>query len=197
MTKQKQLFETGGMPKGLLYQENFVTKSEEKELLGNIRKLHFENFQYYEYTGKRRSVVFGYQYKFGEGKELQKTIPISSFLEPLKHKMASFSDIPEKALVQSVIVEYIPGAGIGWHRDLPFFGEVVGLSLLSEANFRFRKVLQEEERKKWQRYNLLLPPRSIYVIREDARKIWQHSIPSVNSLRYSITFRTLQKMILD
>jgi alkylated DNA repair dioxygenase AlkB len=34
-------------------------------------------------------------------------------------------------------------------------------------------------------------PRSAYLLRGDARWDWQHSIPPVDELRYSVTFRTL------
>jgi alkylated DNA repair dioxygenase AlkB len=38
-----------------------------------------------------------------------------------------------------------------------------------------------------------LEPRSIYVMRGVARSEFQHSIPAVEKLRFSITFRTLAK----
>jgi alkylated DNA repair dioxygenase AlkB len=39
----------------------------------------------------------------------------------------------------------------------------------------------------------VLEPRSIYVLRGAARWSFQHSIPAVTRLRYSITFRTLRE----
>jgi alkylated DNA repair dioxygenase AlkB len=41
-------------------------------------------------------------------------------------------------------------------------------------------------------FSTILEPRSIYVIRGPARWQYQHSIPPVENLRYSITFRTLR-----
>jgi DNA oxidative demethylase len=35
-----------------------------------------------------------------------------------------------------------------------------------------------------------LPPRSLYVLAEDARYVWQHSLPPMRGTRYSITFRS-------
>ena len=35
-------------------------------------------------------------------------------------------------------------------------------------------------------------PRSAYLMREPARSHWQHSIPAVEALRYSVTFRTVR-----
>lgn len=41
---------------------------------------------------------------------------------------------------QALVNMYVPGAGIGWHRDAPPFGPtVVGISLASEEVMRFRR----------------------------------------------------------
>jgi alkylated DNA repair dioxygenase AlkB len=39
------------------------------------------------------------------------------------------------------------------------------------------------------RQNLVAEPRSVYLLRGPVRTEWEHSIPGVESLRYSITFR--------
>jgi alkylated DNA repair dioxygenase AlkB len=41
-------------------------------------------------------------------------------------------------------------------------------------------------------HEIVLPPRSGYVMRDDARQRYEHHIPAVEHLRYSITFRTLR-----
>ena len=82
--------------------------------------------------------------------------------------------------------EYAPGAGIGWHKDRPQFGETAGVSLLAEARLRLRR----KEGPGWQRLSQLLKPRSAYQLSGDARHVWEHSIPPQEQLRYSITFRT-------
>jgi alkylated DNA repair protein (DNA oxidative demethylase) len=40
---------------------------------------------------------------------------------------------------------------------------------------------------------LELAPRSAYLLAGKARWSWQHSIPSTEDLRYSVTFRTLKR----
>jgi alkylated DNA repair dioxygenase AlkB len=85
------------------------------------------------------------------------------------------------------VTEYGPGAPIGWHKDKFVFGRVVGISLLSPCTFRLRRRRGE----KWQRYSITLEPGSAYVMAEEARTVWEHSIPPVEQLRYSITFREL------
>jgi alkylated DNA repair dioxygenase AlkB len=38
-----------------------------------------------------------------------------------------------------------------------------------------------------------LEPRSAYMLTGDARTKWQHQIPPVKELRYSLTFRSLRR----
>ncbi len=86
------------------------------------------------------------------------------------------------------MTEYTPGTPIGWHRDRPQYGIIVGVSLLSSAILRFRC----QAGAGWARHAQLLEPRSLYVLSGPARELWQHSIPAVDALRYSVTFRTLR-----
>jgi alkylated DNA repair dioxygenase AlkB len=92
-----------------------------------------------------------------------------------------------EALVHALVNEYPPGAPIGWHRDKAAFGQVVGVSLLSPCTLRFRR----PDGSGWERRSLTLEPRSAYWLAGEARLAWEHSIPPVEALRYSVTFRTL------
>ena len=89
-----------------------------------------------------------------------------------------------------LVTEYGPGAGIGWHRDKAVFGETIGVSLLSPCVLRLRRKVGE---KKWERANVVAEPRSAYLLCGPARSEWEHSIPAVDALRYSITFRNLRE----
>ena len=88
---------------------------------------------------------------------------------------------------RSSINQYQPGAGIGWHRDKAEFDEVPAVSLLAPCNLRFRR----ESGETWERASLTVEPRSAYLLSGPARSVWQHSIPALDRLRYSITLRTL------
>src|SRR5262249_9741084 len=90
---------------------------------------------------------------------------------------------------ETLVQRYPPGASIGWHRDAPAFGAVIGVSLLSACRMRF----QRGSGKARQVAALDLPPRSVYVLDGPARTGWQHSLAPTRALRYSITFRTLRK----
>jgi alkylated DNA repair dioxygenase AlkB len=47
--------------------------------------------------------------------------------------------------------------------------------------------------RKWKRANVTAEPRSAYLLTGPARTEWEHSIPPVGELRYSITFRNLRE----
>ena len=89
-----------------------------------------------------------------------------------------------------LVTKYGPGAGIGWHRDKEVFGEVIGVSLLSPCVLRLRRKVGG---KKWERANVEAEPRSAYLLSGPSRSEWEHSIPAVDALRYSITFRNLRE----
>jgi alkylated DNA repair dioxygenase AlkB len=91
-------------------------------------------------------------------------------------------------LVQALVSEYRPGTPIGWHRDKPVYGIVVGLSLAGPGRMRFRPLDLQATRD--QTVLLELEPRSVYVMQRPIRWDWQHSMLPTKALRYSITFRT-------
>jgi alkylated DNA repair protein (DNA oxidative demethylase) len=66
---------------------------------------------------------------------------------------------------------------------------VVGISLQAAGRLRFQRG-KGDERRVWE---LLLEPRSGYVLAGAARNSWQHSIPAAKELRFSITFRALRR----
>jgi alkylated DNA repair dioxygenase AlkB len=109
------------------------------------------------------------------------------FIEELRKKAAAFAGRNVDEILQAGVNQYPVGAGIGWHKDKPQFGVVIGISLLAPAIMRFRFRTDTN----WIRKSRILEPRSIYILEGEARTLWEHSIPPVDSLRYSLTFRTL------
>ena len=175
------------LPPGLSYCPDVITPDDERRLLSQIADLPFKEFQFHGFEGKRRVVSFGWRYDFSEHKALPAD-PIPDFLLELHQKIQAASGLSLPDLAQVLVTEYAPGAPIGWHKDRLFFDDVMGLSLASACNFRLRKPLDEG---KWQRVSLRLEPRSAYLLKGAARREWEHSIPPVESLRYSVTFRNL------
>jgi len=188
MAYQMELFEVPlVLPPGLRYQRQWISPSEENELLGEICQLPFKDFEYHAYTGKRRTVSFGWSYDFVHEK-LEKAEEIPGFLLPLRESAAAFARLSSKELEQVLVTEYSPQAGIGWHRDKGAFEQVIGVSLLAPCQFRLRR----KNGGKWERATINVEPRSIYLLSGPARTQWEHSIPPVDELRYSITFRSLR-----
>ncbi len=182
---QFALFDEG--PEGLRYQPDLISGDEEEVLAGEIARLPFKPFEFQGFLGNRRTVSFGWHYDFA-GARLKETEPLPDFLLPVRAKAAALAGIAPDAFVQALVIEYAPGAGIGWHRDRPVFGIVAGVSLMAPARLRFRR----KAGAKWERWAVMAEPRSAYVLDGPARAEWEHSIPEMEALRYSITFRTLR-----
>ncbi|HEX8772707.1 MAG TPA: alpha-ketoglutarate-dependent dioxygenase AlkB [Pyrinomonadaceae bacterium] len=174
-------------PAGLRYLKELISEADERELLAHLRELPFRDFEFHGYTGKRRVISFGWHYDF-TGRRLRKADDIPDYLLSLRERAAEFAATKPAEFAHALVIEYGPGAGIGWHRDKAVFGEVVGISLLSPCALRFRRALAG---RKWERMNLLAEPRSAYHLSGPARYEWEHSILRVDSLRYSVTFRNL------
>jgi len=175
-------------PDGFRYRSDLVAPEEEAALVARIRELPLKEFEFQGYLAKRRVVYYGWQYSYGE-RRIGPADPIPGFLLPLRERAAELAGLPGAELVQALVAEYRPGTPIGWHRDKPMFGDVVGVSLLSPCVFRFRR---RAGASRWERYSLTAEPRSAYLLSGPARDEWEHSIPEVAALRYSVTFRTLR-----
>jgi alkylated DNA repair dioxygenase AlkB len=184
---EADLFETDvGLPRGLRYRAELLAPDEEATLVSMLQRLPFREFEFHGFLGKRRVLSFGWRYDFNGG-GLQKAEAIPAILRPMRARAAAFAELPASSLAQVLLTEYRPGAAIGWHKDRSVFGDVVGISLLSAATLRMRC----KSGRGWRRALLKLQPRSAYLLRGPVREQWEHSIPAVDQLRYSITFRTL------
>ena len=174
-------------PKGFVFQSDFLSLQEERDLIAFIQTLNFKKFQFYGVTAKRRVIHFGLHYAF-TSRALSPAPALPAVFQPIREKAATFTGIDPADFSETLVTEYQPGAGIDWHRDAPPFGVIVGISLGAGCRMRFRKGSGAQR----QTTAATLPPRSIYLLTGEARTLWQHSIAPITEIRYSITFRTLK-----
>lgn len=174
-------------PDGFRYVPGFLSEPEERGLLAEVQRLDFGEVRMRGQVARRRTAHFGWIYGY-ESWRITPGPPLPSFLLPLRERVSSLLAVDPAALAEVLITEYPPGAGIGWHRDAPMFGDVAGVSLLGPCRFRFEREVPGARETR----DLTLEPRSAYVLAGAARWQWRHSIPAGRSARYSITFRALR-----
>lgn len=177
------------LPAGFRYAPDLLSPSEQAALVVPMAELPFAAFEFHGFLGKRRTASFGWKYDFST-ERVRQGEPIPPFLLTLRDRIAAFAQLAPSRLEQVLVTEYRPGAAIGWHRDKAVFDEVVGVSLGAPCTLRFRRSRRGGG---WERKSLTLAPGSAYIITGEARAEWEHSIPPVEALRYSVTFRSLSR----
>ncbi len=174
-------------PDGLLYRPQFVSEAEERSLLTAFDTGDWEEVRMRGQTALRSVRHFGHRYDY-EGWRLVPADPLPDSVAWLRDRAGELAEVAPADFTETLVTRYPPGAGIGWHRDAPLFGpKVVGVSLGAPSRLRFQRRTAGLRRV----HEVRLDPRSAYVLAGAARWSWQHSIPAVADLRYSVTFRTV------
>lgn len=178
---------------GLIYIPEYISKIQEEELIKKIDKQEWLS------DLKRRVQHYGYKYDY-KARNISKDLKIGDIPDWLSGYAESlftnkyFPKIPD----QVIINEYEPGQGISPHIDcVPCFEETIAsLSLLSPC------VMEFTNQNSGEKIPILLEPRSLIVLKGDARYKWQHSIPARKTdnidgsakkrgRRVSLTFRNV------
>lgn len=191
------------VPGGFLYRPDFISASEEHELLSRLEPLEFQRVEMRGAVARRRTIHYGWTYGY-YARRTEPGPPLPDFLVALRARIGEWAAIDAALFVEALLTEYPPGASIGWHRDAPQFGDVVaGVSLLTSARMKFRPYVSPADIDRPQTpggrqprrttHEIPLAPRSGYLMTAAARRDYEHSIPAVDGLRYSITFRTLRR----
>jgi alkylated DNA repair dioxygenase AlkB len=180
------------LPEGMRYETDFLDAAEEAGLLQRIESLPLAPMRYQNYTALRRVVSYGGKYDFST-RRLDEADPIPGWLDPLLAKAGAWAGIAPDAFTQVLVAEYRPATPLGWHRDVPDFEDVIGISLGNDAVLRFRPYPPREPKRAGV-LKLTVAPRSIYLLRGPARWAWQHSVAPARALRYSVTLRTPRRM---
>ena len=178
-------------PHGLAYAPDVVTAPEEERLLRRLAEDSYGEVRMHGQIARRTVRHYGVRYHF-ETAQITTGDPIPPWLFDVRRRCAELLGITDERLAEALLTRYPPGATIGWHRDAPMFGDVVGVSLGSACLLRFQRGKGDQRRV----FEQVLEPRSAYVLTGSSRSAWQHSIPAVAAERYSITFRTLRRVTL-
>jgi alkylated DNA repair protein (DNA oxidative demethylase) len=179
-------------PEGLAYLPDLVSAGEEERLLGRLVEESYGEVRMRGQVARRMVRHYGMSYDF-EAAAITPGDPVPEWLVELRGRCAGLLGIEDERLAECLLTRYPPGATIGWHRDAPMFGDVVGVSFGSSCLLRFQRGQRDQRRV----FEQLLEPRSGYVLSGPSRAAWQHSIPPVAEERYSITFRTLRRRTLS
>lgn len=173
---------------GLQYIPDFITEEEETTLINLIDNQIWLN------DLKRRVQHYGWKYDY-QARKISEDLRIGKLPDWLEIYSQKLKNIFEATPSQVIINEYKPSQGISPHIDIPAFGETIAsLSLGSSCMMEFSQASQKEM--------LWLEPRSLIVLKGDARYKWKHSIPArkndkhrgilvKRSRRISLTFRTI------
>jgi alkylated DNA repair dioxygenase AlkB len=173
-------------PEGFAYRPDLISPREEAALVERLAPLPFQPFDFHGHIAKRHVIGFGWRYDY-DTRGVNRAEPMPDFLLSLRARVAEFAGVAVEDFVQVLINRYAPGAGVGWHRDKPVFELVAAVSLLSACALQFRR---RREDGGFDRIRATVAPRSAYRLNGPARHLWEHRVPEVEHLRYSITFRT-------
>lgn len=169
---------------GLSYYPAYISSFEEQQLSLAIEQGDWDC------SWERRRQLFGGSY----GKERAITPAIPLWGKVLADRIFQ-EDLTVRPFDHMLVNQYLPGQGIAMHLDYqPYDRTVVSLSLLAPCVMDFRNLESGE------RHSLLLEPRSLLVLSDDARYKWQHGIARRKNDRWhgiqiprarrlSITFR--------
>jgi alkylated DNA repair dioxygenase AlkB len=180
-----------GYPSGFQYRADFISAADESSLVAALGNVRFVDFELRGVVARRRVAFYGESYDRGAASA------IPDFLLPLRAAIAEWAQLEPDAFAMALVNEYRPGSPIGWHRDAPQYGIVAGVSLLARCRMKFRPYVRPSAQvprapRRRATHELWLEPRSAYVIKNEARSEYEHHIPPVAALRYSITFRTIR-----
>ena len=175
-------------PEGLVYQPELVPGRLEAALLDIFATLRFDPIVIRGQAARRTARHYGLDYDY-EARTPMPGEPVPEWLLPARAIAAEFAGFRPEELAEILVQRYPSGSTIGWHRDAPAFGTVIGLSLGGASRLRFQRGKREARRV----FEVPLEPRSGYILAGKARTSWEHSIPPTKELRYSITFRSLRR----
>lgn len=187
MTAQRDLFPAAPAVPGLSLAADAIDAALEADLIACIDAAPLAPFRFGQWEGKRMTASYGSGYDYQRG-AVTPAPALPGWLLALRERLAPLAGLKAGALQQALAIRYDPGAGIGWHRDRPQYGDVLGLSLGAPATMRLRRRRADGG---FDRATFELEPRAIYRLSGEARHQWEHSIAPQAETRWSITLRSI------
>jgi DNA oxidative demethylase len=177
--------ETGdSMPSGLKLAYEIMAPEEEAALIQLFEQCGLAT-NAYDPCNPRSSVSFGWKYDY-QNDSFIPCAPLPEGLRAVCETAARLAGVEPEDFAECLINRYEPGAIIQPHKDKPVWELVIGISLGSTAVMTFSKPPEEEA----ESFDVVLPPRSLYLMSGDARHSYGHSLPPMPATRWSITLRT-------
>lgn len=137
---------------------DIMDEAGERPLIDAIGRSDLTPFRLHGRLGKRMVTSYGAGYDFHEDR-LAFSSSMPAWLAALRLQCAALLRLDPELLTQVLLTRYGPGAGIGWHRDRPWYEHVIGISLGAPAVLRFRRRCS----KRFDRINVPLAPRSLTI----------------------------------
>jgi len=166
------------------YRPNVISRNDQEALAREVANLPFKPFDFMG-TANRQLVSFGYRYDYDRSAVVEAS-PFPSFLVSLRNKVAAIFDRPVEDFRQALITSIDPAresVGIATRRS--------SRSSACRCSHRVCWGFRRKAAETWDRVSLAVEPCSAYLLSGAARTVWEHSIPALNELRYSITLRTV------
>jgi DNA oxidative demethylase len=130
--------EPRSQPAGLIVRRDLISTGEERDLMNRLIELELHPVVMHGQPSRRLVRHFGLRYDYASF-GVAPGEPQPSWLDMVRERCAGLVGVTSDELAQILVTQYPPGAGIGWHRDAPPFGAIVGLSLGTSCEMRFRR----------------------------------------------------------
>lgn len=174
---QLQQFRPRDAPIGLFIIPNWITEEQEQELVNFFSDSKRSGEWFSHISSKRPTKHFGYRYEIkGYVSSTEKALQDWGPLRPLADQIEKM--FPGVHISQCLANLYFRDSTIGAHRDreTPM---VFGLSIVGDINMIWTEMANERNR-----YEALIPRRSLYIMSSDAALLWKHEVPSRKTVSY-------------
>lgn len=174
----KQQINPTGAPNGLYVLTDWLTPSEEQEIVNFCCTQPWSD----EISGARLTQHYGYRYTVNGSWKTEGKVPTDwGVLRRFADRVEG--EFPGVKIAQCLANVYKKDTGIAAHRDkeTPI---VFGISLVGDTNMVWTSMQPNPVTGKEDKYEALIPQRSLYIMCDDAAFNWKHSVPVRKRVNY-------------